>query len=160
MQHSHLCAALPEGPRVSSTNTSQAPSTNPLPGARCMETCFCRGKGTLTGKTAAPALLQKNSNHFFLFFFFLNYFAHGYTAADWSIYCTKNIFLTFIFYFFFTWLPPMPWQLKMPTFSFSLRPMLSKHWLVSTFLIWRKKEKKRSVKKYVSKCRICREKIT
>lgn len=32
----------------------------------------------------------------------------------------------------------MPWQLKNPTFSFSLRPMLSKHWLVSTFLIWRK----------------------
>lgn len=41
--------------------------------------------------------------------------------------------------FDFTWFPPMPWQLKMPTFSFSLRPMLSKHWLVSTFLIWRKR---------------------
>lgn len=40
--------------------------------------------------------------------------------------------------FLFTWFPPMPWQLKNPTFSFSLRPMLSKHWLVSTFLIWRK----------------------
>lgn len=34
----------------------------------------------------------------------------------------------------------MPWQLKNPTFSFSLRPMLSKHWLVSTFLIWRKEK--------------------
>lgn len=35
-----------------------------------------------------------------------------------------------------TWLPPMPWQLKMPTFSFSFRAMLSRHWLVSTFRIW------------------------
>lgn len=35
-----------------------------------------------------------------------------------------------------TWLPPMPWQLKMPTFSFSLRAMLSRHWLVSTLRIW------------------------
>lgn len=34
-----------------------------------------------------------------------------------------------------TWLPPMPWQLKMPTFSFSFRAMLSRHWLVSTLRI-------------------------
>lgn len=40
---------------------------------------------------------------------------------------------------FFTWFPPMPWQLKKPTFSFSFLPMLSTHWLVSTFLIWRGK---------------------
>lgn len=38
-----------------------------------------------------------------------------------------------------TWFPPMPWQLKKPTFSFSFRPMLSTHWLVSTFLICGKK---------------------
>lgn len=37
-----------------------------------------------------------------------------------------------------TWLPPMPWQLKIPTFSFSLRAMLSRHWLVSTLRIWAK----------------------
>lgn len=30
-----------------------------------METCFCRGKGTLTGETAAPVLLWVNSNQFF-----------------------------------------------------------------------------------------------
>lgn len=41
--------------------------------------------------------------------------------------------------FLFTWFPPMPWQLKKPTFSFSFLPMLSTHWLVSTFLIWREK---------------------
>lgn len=34
-----------------------------------------------------------------------------------------------------TWLPPMPWQLKMPTFSFSFLAMLSRHWLVSTLRI-------------------------
>lgn len=34
-----------------------------------------------------------------------------------------------------TWFPPIPWQLKKPTFSFSFLPMLSTHWLVSTFLI-------------------------
>lgn len=35
-----------------------------------------------------------------------------------------------------TWLPPIPWQLKIPTFSFSFLAMLSRHWFVSTFLIW------------------------
>lgn len=39
-------------------------------------------------------------------------------------------------YEWLTWLPPIPWQLKMPTFSFSFLAMLSRHWLVSTFRIW------------------------
>lgn len=37
-----------------------------------------------------------------------------------------------------TWLPPIPWQLKMPTFSFSFLAMLSRHWLVSTLRIWKR----------------------
>lgn len=54
----------------------------------------------------------------------------------------------------------MPWQLKMPTFSFSLRPMLSKHWLVSTFLIWRKKKMKRALEQYACNVMFVQRKIT
>lgn len=47
----------------------------------------------------------------------------------------------------------MPWQLKNPTFSFSLRPILSKHWLVSTFLIWRKESGEIFLKILPDSCR-------
>lgn len=106
------------------------------------------------------------------FGFFIDYFAITFTQNlkwNWNRYLkySKGI-LGQISHFplvLFTWFPPMPWQLKNPTFSFSLRPMLSKHWLVSTFLIWGKERGEIFLKifpgpaRFVQKIAIC-EQIT
>lgn len=122
---------------------------------------------------SAWILLKSFSSKSKIFWNFIDYFDTTFTQnlkqnLNWYLKYSKGIFgqtSHFFPLFLFTWFPPMPWQLKNPTFSFSLRPMLSKHWLVSTFLIWRKERDEIFLKifpgpaRFVEKIAIC-EQIT